>query len=355
MRQNATDNHWWAATACPGLVFLLGILFFQACALPPPREVPVVPKDPFLNVLPIYTQKARRSEKARDLPMAIFCWHIVETFRPDDPEAKAEIQRLSSDAQAEAQKHCVRGLQYIQEKKTGEATDEFLMALFYRPDDRETLDFLEKSLSPPETIPYRVKEGDTNLSIATTLYQDPKKSFLVACFTGSGDMNSPAPGEILNLPIIESAPPVKKPGLVTSIQKAQALFEKKEYREAISLAENIVAYGPSKAAMDILNGSYYALAVQEYQANRLLEARKLFGMVNPDYQTTSDYIRRITNQLRVRADYHYKKGIQYFVDEKLAKAISEWEATLRLDPEHTRARAELNKARTMLKNLNGMQ
>jgi len=142
---------------------------------------------------------------------------------------------------------------------------------------------------------------------------------------------------------------------VTSIQKARALFKKKKYREAISLAENIVAYGPSSAARDIMNGSYYALAIQQFQAGHLLEAGKLFAMVNRDYGQTSDYMRRIKNQLRVRADYHYKKGVQYFVDEKLMKAISEWETTLRLNPEHARARAELKKARTMLKTLNGLQ
>ena len=356
MRQDATNIHWWVARVCPGLVFLLGILFFQACAPPPPsREIPVVRKDPFHNILPIYRLKARQSENAQDLPMAIFCWHIVESFRPDDSEAKAEIQRLSSRAWAEAQKHYARGLKYLQEKRNRKARDDMLMALFYNRDDRNALDVLQKDFFPPETKPYHVKKGDTNLSIASKLYHDPKKEFLVAYFSDSGNSNSPAPGEILRLPIVESAPPAKKPRPVTSIQRAQTLLKKKKYREAISLAENIVAYGPSSAARKVINASYYALAMDAFHSGRLPEAMKLFGMVNSDYEKTSDYIRRIANQLRVRADYHYKKGVHYFLDEKLAKAISEWEITLRLNPEHAKARADLKKARTMLKNLNGMQ
>lgn len=356
MRQYPTNNHQWIAGTCSALVFFLGMLFFQACAPPPPsRKIPAAHKDPFRAVPPVYARKAMQMEKARDLPMAIFCWHIVGSFRPDDPRPKAEIERLSSEALAEAQKHYTRGLKYSQEKKTALARDEFLKALFYNRDDRKSLAFLQKDLFPPEAVAYRVKKGDTDLSIAKKLYHDPKKSFLVAYCSGSGSMGSPVPGKILSLPIIEPAPPVKEAKPVTSIQKARALFKKKKYREAISLAENIVAYGPSSAARDIINGSYYALAMEEFRAGRFLEAKTLFAMVNRDYKQTSDYMRSIKNQLRVRADYHYKKGIQYFVEEKLAKAVSEWETTLRLNPEHAKARAELKKARTMLKNLNGLQ
>ncbi len=357
MRQHSTNKHWWDAGTYPGLVLLLGMLFFQACAPPPPRRVipPVVRKDPFRNVPALYRLKARQKENARDLPAAIFCWRIVQSFRPEDPEPRAEIRRLSLKAKAEAEKHLALGLEYLRNKKTGAARHHLLMALFYRPGDRKALESLEKALFPPEAITYHVKKGDTNLSIAKKLYHDPQKTFLVAYFAGSRHNGPPVPGEILYLPLIEGPPPVKKPRPLTSIQKARSLFARKKYREAISLAENIVAYGPSKSAREIINGSYYALALQKLKENRLVEARKLFEMVNRDYGKTADYIRNLTNQLRVRADYHYKKGVRYFLDEKLAKAISEWETTLRLNPEHARARADLKKARAMLKNLNGLQ
>jgi len=204
MRQNATNNHRWIARTCPGLLFFLGILFLQACAPPPPsRVIPVVRKDPFRAVPSVYARKARQMEKVQDLPRAIFYWHIIESFRPDDSRAKAEMQRLSSKARTEAQKHYARGLKYFQEKKTGPARDEFLMALFYNRTDRRSLAFLQRDLFPPDAVAYRVKKGDTDLSIAKKVYHDPKKSFLVAYLSGSGDAGSPAPGELLNLPIID--------------------------------------------------------------------------------------------------------------------------------------------------------
>jgi tetratricopeptide (TPR) repeat protein len=345
----------WIVKVCLGMTALSGVVFFQACALPPPKKISTVSKDPFHNVPRVYRLKAKQHESEQNLPMAILCWHIIEGFRPGDPEATAEIKRLRSLARAESKKHYVQGLEYLKEKRTDAARDELLTALFFTPDDRSILDSIERDLAPPDSITYRVHNGDNDVSIARKIYHDPGKSFLVAYFSNQTSTDSPTPGELLHLPIIEPAPVVKKPRSVTSVQRAQALFEAKKYQEAISLAEDVVAYGPSTTARHIINGSYYALGLQEFRAGHLSEAMKLFTMVDRDYKQTPDYIRKIRNQVHVMANYHYQKGVRYFVDEKLEKAIAEWEATLRLNPAHLKARADLKKARTMLDNLHGIQ
>ncbi len=341
---------------CSALLLLSGLLFCQACAPPPPPpKVPVVRKDPFQTVPQTLILKAGESEKVGDFPKALSYWHLVQDFRPQDPQVKAETQRVSLRALEESRKHYTQAVEYSRQKKQHLARNEFLLALYFNPDDKKALRALREDLFPREVIVYRAKEGDTGRSIAKEIYHDPKKDFLVDYFSSSGSTTSLKPGEIVRLPIIERAPAIQKSHSMTSIQKARALFEKKEYEEAISLAENIVAYGPSAAAREIINGSYYALALKEYRAGHLPEAEKLFKRVTGSFRQTADYLQRIRNQLRVRADYHYKKGAHYFVDEKLAKAISEWEITLRLNPNHAKARADLKKARTMLKSLNGMQ
>ena len=344
------------AQTCSALLLLSGLLFCPACAPPPPpRKVPVVHKDPFQAVPEALILKAGEFEKVGDFPKALSYWHLVQDFRPHDPQVKAEMQRVSLRALEESSKHYTRAIEYSRQKKQHLARDEFLLALYFNPDDKKMLRALREDLFPREVIVYRAKKGDTGRSIAKDIYHDPKKDFLVDYFSSSGGATTLEPGEILRLPIIERPPAVKKSHSMTSIQKARALFEKKEYEEAISLAENIIAYGPSPAAREIINGSYYALAMKEYRAGHLPEAENLFKLVTRNFRQTGDYIERITNQLRVRADYHYKKGAQYFVDEKLKRAISEWEITLRLNPNHAKARADLEKARTMLKSLDGMQ
>ncbi len=48
------------------------------------------------------------------------------------------------------------------------------------------------------------------------------------------------------------------------------------------------------------------------------------------------------------AEDHYRKGLNYFLAEDLQGAIREWEETLRLDPEHTKAKRDIEKARSLL-------
>lgn len=333
----------------------ISIFFFlilPACAGPPVVEKrPVAPKNPF-NVFPKeYRLKAREYEQAHELRMALFSWRIVASFRPKNLEASNKIVQLRSELAADAEGHYSRGVQYFREKRIREARNEFLKALACNPDLEKAVDFLKDKINPPDFMIYRVRTGDSDATIAKEVYHDPKLGFLIAYFNPLKQGKGLEPGRSIRLPVIEPAPEPKKTLAETPLQKARALFRAKEYRKAIALAENIIAYGPSKDASDIVNGSYYALAVSEFDAGNFVESFKLFRRVDKYYSDTGSYMERLRKKLQMMANAHFKKGMQFFLNEKLRKAIGEWEITLQLDPAHPRARADLEKARTMLKNL----
>jgi len=52
-----------------------------------------------------------------------------------------------------------------------------------------------------------------------------------------------------------------------------------------------------------------------------------------------------------QAEVHYKKGVKHFLAQELDQAIEEWEETLQLDPEHPKAKKDLERARRMRENL----
>lgn len=52
-----------------------------------------------------------------------------------------------------------------------------------------------------------------------------------------------------------------------------------------------------------------------------------------------------------QAEVHYKKGVKHFIAQDLDQAIEEWEETLQLDPEHPKAKRDLERARRMKENL----
>jgi tetratricopeptide (TPR) repeat protein len=51
------------------------------------------------------------------------------------------------------------------------------------------------------------------------------------------------------------------------------------------------------------------------------------------------------------AGEHYLRGVKYFTDEELDKAIKEWETTLTLDPNHPKAKKDIENARALLQKL----
>lgn len=332
-------------------ISLFFFLILPACAGPSVvKKRPVASRNPF-DVFPKeYQLKAREYEHAHELRMALFSWRIVASFWPKDLEASNKIVQLRTELAAEAETHYSRGVQYFREKRSREARNEFLKALACNPDLEKAVAFLKNKIIPPDFMIYHVKKGDSDAAIAKEVYHDPKLGFLIAYFNPLKD-EVLKPGRSIKLPVIKPAPEPKRTLAETSLQKARTLFRAKEYRKAIAVAENIIAYGPSKAASDIVNGSYYALAVSQFHAGNFAESFKLFRRVDKYYSNTSSYMGRLRKKLQVMAGAHFKKGMQYFLNEKLRKAIAEWETTLQLDPSHPRARVDLEKARTMLKNL----
>jgi cytochrome c-type biogenesis protein CcmH/NrfG len=55
--------------------------------------------------------------------------------------------------------------------------------------------------------------------------------------------------------------------------------------------------------------------------------------------------------MRREAEEHYIAGVRYFVDQNLEQAIVQWEETLALNPDHSKASRDLKKARRLMEEL----
>ena len=55
--------------------------------------------------------------------------------------------------------------------------------------------------------------------------------------------------------------------------------------------------------------------------------------------------------MKKQAEVHYLQGVKHFLNEELNDAINEWEKTLTLDPEHEKAKNNIQNARSLLEKL----
>jgi tetratricopeptide (TPR) repeat protein len=344
-----------------GLVFL--VLVVLGCAAPPQKPTVLIEKDPFFIFPEQYRKKAIEYEKNGELPKALQSWEIVTSFIPTDEEVAKRIVALKTQIRTTADQHFKKGLSYYQRNSMEAARKEFLIALNYNPDHQEALTCVKHKLPGEDYTLYQVKRGDTLKEIARKTLNDPDKDFLIAYFNDLRIDSKLVPGKNLRLPVLESAPAkatidTKETTMDSKeiladtkglLSKAPAYYKFKNYREIASMSEKVLEYDPAnKEAHNLINESYYQMGKLLIQGKKYHEALEAFNRVDSGYKDIRESVAFVKKQL---AGEHYLRGVKYFTDEEIDKAIREWEVTLTLNPNHPKAKKDIENARSLLQKL----
>jgi tetratricopeptide (TPR) repeat protein len=278
------------------LAFLLLLTLASCATVPPPvvipvekapepRPLPAPTADPFRIFPETFRVRALEHERKGELPQALTAWKIVRAFKPDDSQSLAKMEQLQQGIRSEANAHFQKGLDYLNKGSLHAARKEFLLALACNPEHEDALVYLKTRTNEPDCTVYEVKKGDTIEGIAKKIYGDQGKDFLVIYFNDLRGSDQLKPGMLLKLPVLEQdLKPEPKPEMKAEV--------KREAKPRPS---------PPPKAYD-----------------------------------------------KAGAEDHYRKGLNYFLAEDLQGAIKEWEETLRLNPEHSNAKRDIERARSLL-------
>jgi tetratricopeptide (TPR) repeat protein len=325
---------------------------------------PRIEKDSFSDFPERYRLKAREDEKRGDLPKAVKGWEVVKSFLPTDPEAGEKIAQLKGQISAAADKHFRKGVSYFGTHSNSSARKEFLLTLYLKPDHVEAIQYLKEKLVGEDFLTYEVKRGDTIKEVARKIYKDPQKDFLIAYFNGLKIDGRIEPPMILKMPFLNFAPaktpPIRPPKAADPIPeitldtkeilgKARTTYQEGDYQESTALAEKALKYDPAnKETHELLNASYYQWGKQLSRERKYHEALEAFNRVDPAYKDVNFQLAYNRKQL---AEAHYIKGVKFFIEEDIEDAIQEWEITLSLEPDHPKAKKDIENARNLLQKL----
>jgi tetratricopeptide (TPR) repeat protein len=365
------------------------VLVIAGCAATPTKptpekptfEKPTPPKTSLPSSPQRYLDLAMRYEKGGELPRALLCWEVVQTFQPTDEEVARKIADLKARLLALAEQHFKQGLFYYKSNSIPAARREFALTLYYHSEHSEALAYLKNRLNEEDYILYEVKAGDTIREIARKNYNDPQKDFLIAYFNDLGKDPKLAPKMILMLPILEISQPTgtaetkemvmdpkellaeprdSKEAKETKetkaaqetkdmMAKAEINFKANKFKETISITEDILSVDPSnKQARGLTNASYYQMGKVLSAQKKYEEALGQLSRVDPGFRDISELIASVKKQF---AEVHYVNGIKYYTEEKLDKAVQEWEETLALNPQHPKAKGDIENALKLLQKL----
>lgn len=345
-----------------------------------------------------YLRKARALEKKGDLVGALKHYKLALTLNPSSQQAQRGRRRLEGKVRREAEKHYRAGLSFQKEGKYSRARQEFLLALRLKPDYPEVVEMLisRKRIRIKRYVTHTIKPGESLSKVAKLYYGDYQKFPIIAKYNNITDATRVRSGQQIKVPEIEGADfrvsrkPVEtketemaysgswdweaypwevqeaeRPDTRVSEPEEEAedpiaiyrdhgieLYGKKEYQEALAAFQLVLEAKPEdKIAQEYAYKSHFQNAKALFEREDYMEARREFEAslrYKGDCQECRGYVKESEERYKEK---HYRLGIEYFGKEQLKEAIIEWELVRALDPEYKRVEYLINKAKTILKNI----
>jgi tetratricopeptide (TPR) repeat protein len=134
--------------------------------------------------------------------------------------------------------------------------------------------------------------------------------------------------------------------------KAKNFLKEKQYEQVFTVAEKILDYDKSnKAAKDLINTTFCQQGKDLIIQKNYTQALNVLNRANPQYDCVKKTISDVYKAQKKQAEVHYLNGVKHFLNEELQSAIKEWEKTLALNPEHKKAKENINNALSLLEKL----
>lgn len=133
---------------------------------------------------------------------------------------------------------------------------------------------------------------------------------------------------------------------------AEQLLKKKKFEESRNLAEKILDYDRSNTtARRLITLSICQQGKDLLHQKKYDEALHVLDHAVPVNNCAEKIRLSVKMAIKQQAEVHYIQGVKHFLNEELQKAIKEWERTLKLNPEHDKAKKNIKNARSLLEKL----
>lgn len=328
-------------------------------------------------------------------------YRIALTIDPENEEVTERARLLDKALSDLADERFLAGIEFHEQGRYEQARRELLRTLRLRPDHPKAVEMLvtRKRVRSTRYIVHTVAPGDTLAGLARRYYGDFSEFPVIAAYNSLGDATFIMAGQRIRVPEIEGVPFLTGDVQVSTdqeqasrfglwewgafeaafeepeeIQPEQAyrqgdedgvaehkangiiLYNERKYHQAIEAFDLVLKAAPDdEAAMEYAFKARFQLAESLFEQKEYLAAREAFLdslRIRGDCGKCHQYIRE-SEELYKEA--HYRKGMQYYNQEKLHEAIREWERVRILDPDYRRVGLLIEKAQRILARLEDLK
>ncbi|KAA3616533.1 MAG: hypothetical protein DWQ05_12445 [Calditrichaeota bacterium] len=360
-----------------------------------------------LNVLKIAII-GKNAYKNSNYAAAERAFFAIKQVRPEHAEAKLYLHKIKEFYYNEAEKLFLRGLGYYNQKNYKMAVVSFEEALEKSQNHAESVKYLEKSRS---MLAWQTRETKSilaqanrfvrkdNFKKASELYQkilelDPQnqvaknelrilkpklkryisrlilqgktafenKDYDLAkdYFEKANALDQSREANYYLTKIIE----VRRNRLDSDFNKAETAFSEKNWQKAISFYNRVLQQDETHTAsrnkrkQAYQNSDFDELlksADEKIENSNYFEAYELYTALQ-ERDSNNTYIQAQVDTCRLylheEVELFFNSGISFFAGENYENAIKEWDAALRIDPNHAKSKEYKKKAEQRLKALN---
>ena len=87
---------------------------------------------------------------------------------------------------------------------------------------------------------------------------------------------------------------------------------------------------------------------------RCYSAMPAISRIEPSYEDTGQLLSLARARMKSQAETLYRDGVKYFINEDLEKAVETWKKALELNPEHPKARQDMENAQRLIEKLRAL-
>ncbi len=293
-----------------------------------------------------YVQRAQLHEQAGELHQALLAWQAAQLLEPKNPRTSKAIAELKETISKRSQDYFHQGLEWYNAGNFAAAQRAFLMAIHINPAHSPSLHYLKTNLQNPAQATYKVQRGDSFIRIASKLYDDPSKAYMIAYFNGMNPQKPLFTGTILHLPVLDAAVRLPKSDIQSLLNQSRQAYEMGSFEKAAAYAEKILAEIPGHAkASRLADEAYLRHGKQLMEQQRFREALAQFKRISTAHEKRQPSIQKANLELHRQALAKKLEMARNYLDKSnFVEAINAAEEILVQYPRNDRAKEVLNSA-----------
>jgi tetratricopeptide (TPR) repeat protein len=159
-----------------------------------------------------------------------------------------------------------------------------------------------------------------------------------------------------NAAIAEARRQIGEQAIDVKLQEARNMLRNNAWDSVINTTEEILKQDPGndEAKMLFSNASYKMgkILLDRGEADKAMD---VLSRIEPSYEDTGQLLSVARARMKAQAEALYRDGVKQFVNEELEKAIKTWKKVLELNPDHAKARQDIENAERLLEKFRALE